>query len=119
MGGNAEYQRERKARLKAQGLCIKCGKRPAEAGKTRCRECADREKLLEHKRKGITTVAEVLLECKPGYHCLKCKLKDCLCPHSRVKVTYEERLMLRGWVKDEENDGRATRVCEVDTKATF
>lgn len=105
MGGNAEYQRARKARLKALGLCIRCGKRPAEAGKTRCRECADRENKQEHKRKGIITVADVLLECKPGYHCLQCTFKDCLCPHSRIKPTWEERRMLKGWVKDETDEG--------------
>jgi hypothetical protein len=101
-GSNAEYLRERRARLKAQGLCIRCGKRPAEAGKTRCRECADREQAKENKRKGRITVKEVLKECQPGYHCLKCSLKDCLCPHSKFRgATYEERLMLSGWVKDE------------------
>ena len=34
-----QYQHDRKERLKDAGLCIKCGKRQAENGKSRCRQC--------------------------------------------------------------------------------
>lgn len=34
-----QYQHDRKERLKAAGTCVKCGKRKAESGKTRCQQC--------------------------------------------------------------------------------
>lgn len=34
-----QYQHDRKERLKAAGICVKCGKRKAESGKTRCQQC--------------------------------------------------------------------------------
>lgn len=37
-----EYRRQRRARLKAQGLCVDCAKRPSEKGIAVCRECADK-----------------------------------------------------------------------------
>lgn len=36
---NRKHQHDRKERLKAVGICIKCGKRKAESGKTRCQQC--------------------------------------------------------------------------------
>jgi len=38
----AKYMRERRARLKAEGICTDCGKRPAMEGKTRCMKCMER-----------------------------------------------------------------------------
>lgn len=34
------YQKERRERLKANGICFRCGKRKAVSGKTMCSECA-------------------------------------------------------------------------------
>lgn len=34
------YQKERRERLKANGICFRCGKRKAVSGKTMCYECA-------------------------------------------------------------------------------
>ncbi len=96
MGGNAEYQRERRARLKALGLCLRCGKRPAEAGKTRCRECADNENQKEHERK-----KQIRQYCQPGYRCLVCDFPDCKCPMSVFRSqTREERMMIACYVAD-------------------
>ena len=39
---NNANNRKRYAERKEQGICIKCGKRPAENGKTRCRLCLDK-----------------------------------------------------------------------------
>lgn len=39
-----EYGRERRARLKAAGLCVDCGKAKAEEGRTRCQRCEERMK---------------------------------------------------------------------------
>lgn len=50
------YQKERRERLKASGMCFRCGKRKAECGKTMCSECAikyrrwDREWHSKHSR---------------------------------------------------------------------
>lgn len=38
----AQYMRERRARLKAEGICTDCAKRPAMEGKTRCKKCMER-----------------------------------------------------------------------------
>lgn len=35
----SDYQRARKIRLKAQGLCIECGTNKARADLTKCEEC--------------------------------------------------------------------------------
>ena len=48
-----ERQKKRSAERKAQGLCVVCGKREAQKGRTRCAICAekDRRKQLKHSRK--------------------------------------------------------------------
>lgn len=38
----AAYMRRRRIRLKSLGICVECGKRKAETGKTRCTSCAVR-----------------------------------------------------------------------------
>lgn len=38
------YCRERRKRLKAEGLCIDCGKRQANEGRTRCPVCARKKR---------------------------------------------------------------------------
>lgn len=37
------YDRDRRARLKAEGICTHCGQRPAEPGKLKCKECKDKQ----------------------------------------------------------------------------
>lgn len=50
------YQKERRERLKADGMCSRCGQRKAENGKTMCLECAikyrrwNRERYSRHSR---------------------------------------------------------------------
>ena len=43
--------RARRDRLKAQGLCIVCGKYPTEGGKIRCKTCAAKHSRETHERK--------------------------------------------------------------------
>ena len=43
--------RARRDRLKAQGLCIDCGKRPADGGKIRCNICSSKRSQKVHERK--------------------------------------------------------------------
>ena len=43
--------RVRRDRLKAQGLCIDCGKCPTEGGKLRCKACAAKHSRETHERK--------------------------------------------------------------------
>lgn len=46
-----KYSAMRRARRKADGLCILCGKRPPEEGKRNCRECLDRQKVRDKERR--------------------------------------------------------------------
>ena len=39
-----ELCRERRARLKEAGICVRCGKNPAREGRTRCQACEDRKR---------------------------------------------------------------------------
>lgn len=41
------YNRERRERLTARGLCIDCGRRPAIEGQTRCHTCARKKRESE------------------------------------------------------------------------
>ena len=41
------YNRERRERLKAEGLCVDCGRRPAVEGQTRCPVCAQKKRESE------------------------------------------------------------------------
>lgn len=53
---DSQYQHDRKERLKSAGICIKCGKRRAVAGKTKCGVCAASERIRAREyrqRKGI------------------------------------------------------------------
>lgn len=40
----AVYERTRRSRLRAEGLCEKCGQVPPEPDKTKCNRCSTREK---------------------------------------------------------------------------
>lgn len=53
---NRQYQHDRKEHLKAAGICIKCGKRPAEKGKTRCVTCniKERDRAKRYRGGGIS-----------------------------------------------------------------
>lgn len=46
-----ELCRERRARLKAAGICVRCGKNPAREGRTRCQACEDKKRQSEIKYK--------------------------------------------------------------------
>ena len=46
-----EWNRKRYSRLKNEGICVRCGKRPAENGKTRCRLCLDKEADRQRERR--------------------------------------------------------------------
>lgn len=57
MNDKALYDKERKERLKEQGMCINCAKQPAEPNKTMCAICAEKQRgytterrkwLIEH-----------------------------------------------------------------------
>lgn len=45
-----EYKRRRLAKLKASGLCIRCGKRKADPGMTTCYKCREDQRLKYTKR---------------------------------------------------------------------
>lgn len=45
------YNRERRVRLKAEGLCIDCGKRQATEGQTRCPTCTRKKRESEQARR--------------------------------------------------------------------
>ena len=78
--------RARRDRLKAQGMCIDCGKCPAEGGKLRCKTCAAKHSRETHERKirngQLKQYRELGLclhcgaECVPGkMHCMVCLAK--------------------------------------------
>jgi hypothetical protein len=50
--------RKRNKRLKEQGLCVICGKRPAVEGKCRCKMC------LEKKRKAYYLQSDLIPRCE-------------------------------------------------------
>ena len=37
------YDKERKARLKAEGICVGCGKKPAMEGRLKCQKCQTKQ----------------------------------------------------------------------------
>lgn len=47
-----QYQHDRKERLKAAGICIKCAKRKAETGKTKCATCNIKERERARRYRG-------------------------------------------------------------------
>ena len=49
---DSQYFRERRERLKASGICVKCGKRMAESNKTRCCICNIRERDRARRYRG-------------------------------------------------------------------
>lgn len=50
-----QYFKDRRERLKALGICVKCGKRKAESNKTRCRFCniKENERAMEYRGNNI------------------------------------------------------------------
>ena len=79
---NREYFRERTKKLKAEGICVKCGKRAAEKGKTRCMICNIKEANRAHRAKDCLPRSErpayglcyfCGTEIKDGKVCEKCK----------------------------------------------
>lgn len=44
-------RRERYAKLKAEGICVVCCKRPARPGKAKCAECAIRHSMQDAARR--------------------------------------------------------------------
>ena len=62
-----ERQRKRYVERKAAGKCTKCGKRPPQAGKTKCTEC-----LLKSRRKK-DVIPRILFG--DGYHCVLCGIE--------------------------------------------
>lgn len=66
-----ERRRKRYAERKAAGKCTKCGKRPPQAGKTKCTECLLKSRRIAEKcrrKKGI--IPKILFG--DGYHCAIC-----------------------------------------------
>jgi hypothetical protein len=55
------YNRERRARLKAAGICVDCGKRKAATGKTRCITC---ERKVKESREKWNIRQRIRLESK-------------------------------------------------------
>lgn len=51
----SQYHKDRKQKLKEMGICVKCGKRKAESGKTRCGICnaLERKRAKEYRGHGI------------------------------------------------------------------
>ena len=49
---NARCERERYARLEADGLCVTCGKRPNYHGCKRCVECQDKRRASHYASRG-------------------------------------------------------------------
>lgn len=45
-----QYNRDRRARLKAEGLCIECGKRKPPSGHVRCNVCAEKHNEADQVR---------------------------------------------------------------------
>lgn len=48
---NRRCARERRARLKAAGLCVRCGARPARSERVSCEECARRDSYLSYAKR--------------------------------------------------------------------
>lgn len=50
-----QYHKNRRQKLKETGICVKCGKRKAENGKTRCGICnaMERQRVKEYRGQGI------------------------------------------------------------------
>ena len=48
------YHKKRRSALKENGICVKCGKRPAELGKTRCALCNIKERDRARRSRGTT-----------------------------------------------------------------
>lgn len=50
-----QYHKERQKKLKEKGICVKCGKRKAEDGKTRCGICnaLERQRVKKYRGQGI------------------------------------------------------------------
>lgn len=68
---DCKRHKERYARLKAAGICPRCGKRPAASGKTLCPFCAAiNRRAAEKVRRAKGQLPEDMLG--DGYHCATC-----------------------------------------------
>ena len=61
-----KYFRERKERLKRDGVCVTCGTRPAHNGIVRCEPCRERENERQNNRNRATR------EVAPKVSCARC-----------------------------------------------
>jgi hypothetical protein len=93
MGRNKPgYHKERRAKLKALGLCAKCGKKPHRVGLTKCQECSDvdnsAQKRLYNKKYRIKAYPKQRKERLEKGLCLKCgKVPPVLySPHCRACI---------------------------------
>jgi len=59
-GDMRAYNRARRERLKAQGLCVTCGREKADGGTVTCRKCKKRATELRELRKQIAEHKEVV-----------------------------------------------------------
>lgn len=48
----SQYHKDRRKKLKEMGICVKCGKRKAESGKTRCGICNATERIRKRRYRG-------------------------------------------------------------------
>jgi hypothetical protein len=60
---NREYLRRRRTELKAQGLCVYCGLRPAVEGRVLCASCRDRARANTVARRTYLLGRGLCLDC--------------------------------------------------------
>ena len=83
----ASYFRELRAKLKAEGVCIRCRKRPAKKGILVCEKC-DKDTLVNGKKRRKERAEVGLCLCKAplaegATYCVTCLENQSLC-HSRL-----------------------------------
>lgn len=57
-----EHNKERRAKLKLLGLCISCGHEEAEPNKTKCWECAEKDRIASENRRKKPEIKKIVAE---------------------------------------------------------
>jgi len=83
----------RAERLKEQGLCIKCGKKPPVEGKVHCEECAERglESKRLHREREKARLAKRYADAKAQGMCVTCFQHPAAAGHVHCAYCIEKR----------------------------
>ncbi|MCM1221385.1 MAG: hypothetical protein NC548_43590 [Lachnospiraceae bacterium] len=85
-----EYQHMRRQKLLAEGVCTRCGKRPARAGYKSCKICSA-EDCKKHKEKRLEKGIMPRFIMGKGEYCYFCGKSGCngekVCPECRERLT--------------------------------